>query len=251
MKKNEHEKEIRRLRAEIEKHNHLYYSEGRPEISDADYDVLFRNLKRLEDKYPELMLDDSPTLKVGSSPSTERGTLKHLKPMLSLDNTYSDAEIRSWIERITKTIGNSSGFIVEDKIDGVGISLLYEEGVLSRAATRGNGIEGEDITANIMTQKLIPRRLKGSSIPPIIEIRGEIFITHSELERINIKREASGEKPFSNPRNTCAGTLKLLDPNLVAERKMTAFFYAYGGREGGELPDRQKQLLETFSRWGL
>lgn len=245
------EEEVLYLRREIERHNRLYYNEGRQEISDAEYDELFRRLIELEEENPSLISPDSPTGKVGAEPVPDGRALRHLMPMLSLDNTYSREEISEWIKRIYKSLIPAGGFLVEEKIDGVGVSLLYEGGLLKRALTRGNGLEGEDITVNIFTQNIIPMSLKGSNIPATIEVRGEMYISHTELERINRERINSGKKSFSNPRNTCAGTLKLLNPSEVAERNLQAFFYSYGGVVGGSLPDAQEKLLERFSEWGL
>ncbi len=243
--------EITKLRELINRHDRLYYLSGEPEISDREYDALFEKLRKLEDENPELITPDSPTRRVGGEPLKEFRSVRHGAPMLSLDNTYSAEDIEKWAIRVMRKVSVSQGFTVEEKIDGVGVSLTYREGGLYRAATRGNGIEGDDITANIRTQRCIPLTLRGKNLPGTVEIRGEIFITLKEFERINGLRREAGDKPFSNPRNTCAGTLKLLDPSEVAKRRMSAFFYTSGVWEGEGRPRTQSELLELLSSWGL
>jgi len=249
--KNKVKEEIERLRKEIRRHDRLYYIEGNPEISDREYDHLYKELTELENSNPELSDPNSPTQRVGGEPSEGFRTVEHGEPMLSLDNSYSELEVEEWLARVRKQIDISDGFIVEEKIDGVGVSLTYSNGELQLAASRGNGMQGDDITSNIRTQRVIPLILDTDNPPDKVEIRGEMYITKSEFSRINRRREREGKPLFANPRNTCAGTLKLLDPRAVAERNLSAFFYARGLWEGSWAPSTQSQLLEILAEWGL
>lgn len=244
-------KKIENLREKIRYHDNLYYVQGQPGISDQKYDKLYDRLLLLEKRYPQFDNSNSPTHRVGGEPAAEFKTVNHRKPMLSLDNTYSGEETKQWIRRVEKKLNNFRGYSVEEKIDGVGISLIYEKGNLTLAVTRGNGYRGDDVTANIKTQKVIPLVLRGEKHPDFIEIRGEIFITKSELNRINKKRKEKGKTPFSNPRNTCAGTLKLLDPARVAKRRLKAFFYGVGDVKNFPYPETQEELLQNYKKWGL
>jgi DNA ligase (NAD+) len=244
-------KNIEKLREQIEQHDYLYYVKGEPEISDEEYDRLYKELERLEHGHPEFRDTNSPTQRVGGAPLEGFRTVPHRIPMLSLDNTYSEKEVVDWVKRIKKTVDVSEGYVVEEKIDGVGLSLNYEKGKLSAAVTRGNGFEGDDITQNARTQRTIPLTLKTSSPPALVEVRGEMFITRSELERINEQRANQGKPVFANPRNTCAGTLKLLDPKTVAKRRLSAFFYGLGVWEGENRPRTQQELFGLYADWGL
>ncbi len=243
--------EIENLRKEIRRHDYLYYVKSAPEISDRKYDELYRKLQKLEEENPQFADQNSPTRRVSGEPLKEFDTVRHTEPMLSLDNTYNRQDIEEWDKRVRKRVNVSDGYEIEEKIDGVGISLAYINGRLDYAATRGNGIQGDDITRNIKTQKVIPLVLRGRKHPSFMEVRGEMFMTLSELKRVNKDRVKRGKSAFSNPRNTCAGTLKLLDPSVVAQRKMKAFFYSCGAWEGLELPETQSRMLELFSEWGL
>ncbi|MEA3506453.1 MAG: NAD-dependent DNA ligase LigA, partial [Elusimicrobiota bacterium] len=251
MKTESAKKEIEKLREKIKKQNRLYYIEGKPEISDREYDRLYEKLQELEKEHPEYITEDSPTRRVGGEPLEEFENYTHGDAMLSLDNSYSEEEIREWEERISRKAEIKEGFIVEEKLDGIGLSLIYRDGKLHAAATRGDGYTGDNITANIKPQRAIPLELSGKDLPDSIEIRGEVFIRKSEFEKINQRRKEKGKKIFANPRNTCAGTLKLLDPRKSSKRKLSAYFYAPGALEGGNLPDTQQELLKTFSSWGL
>ncbi len=244
-------KKIENLREEIRKHDYLYYVKASPIISDAEYDSLYRRLKELEEKHPEYDSPSSPTKRIGDRPLDTFRTVNHRQPMLSLENAFSRKDVERWNESIDKKISLKDGYIVEEKIDGVGVSLTYEKGFLTLASSRGDGRSGDDITENIKTQKVIPLKLNSQDPPDIVEIRGEIFITRKEFRRINSIRKKEGKKTFANPRNTCAGTLKLLDPSRVARRRMNAFFYASGAWEGKGKPSTQKELLETLKRWDL
>ncbi|MGM0441755.1 MAG: NAD-dependent DNA ligase LigA [Elusimicrobiota bacterium] len=245
------EKKIESLREKIRYHDNLYYVKGSPEISDREYDRLYRKLKDYEQKYPRFDTPDSPTHRVGGEPLEKFETVSHNVPMLSLENTYSGEETKEWVDRIEEKITDFKGFTVEEKIDGVGISLVYENGRLTAAVTRGDGYRGDDVTANIKTQKVIPLVLRGKNHPKLVEVRGEVFITKSELQRINSRRKKNGKSPFSNPRNTCAGTLKLLDPSRVARRRLNAFFYSLGDIQNHSKPDTQDELFRMYKNWGL
>ena len=216
----------RELRAEVERHNRLYYVEAAPEITDIEYDALMRELQELEAKHPGLLTPDSPTQRVGGEPLGGFETAEHAVPMLSIDNTYNEADLREFDARVRRGLGpgQSPAYVVELKLDGVAISALYEDGVLVRAATRGDGVRGDNVTANVRTIRSLPLRLEGNP-PPVIEVRGEVFMRHKELERINKIREKAGDPPLANPRNTTAGTLKLLDPKAVAQRRLDIALY--------------------------
>ncbi len=213
------------LCGEIEHHNRRYYIEALPEVSDFEYDALMRELEALEDQYPALRTPDSPTQRVGGAPLDGFLTVEHEVPMLSIDNTYNAGELREFDERVRRGLGGQAPeYVVELKVDGVAMSLRYENGVLARAATRGDGIRGDDVTANIRTIRSIPLRLpKGA--PALLVVRGEVYMRHEELLRLNRLREEAGDPPLANPRNTTAGTLKLLDPKQVAQRKLDMFVY--------------------------
>ncbi len=242
---------IKELRQKIRKHNRLYYIAGSPKISDREYDRLYRKLKEIEEERPEYITADSPTQRVGGKPLNEFKNYTHTVPMLSLDNTYSRDEIVDWEKKISKKVEIEEGFIVEEKLDGIGLSLVFRSGNLDIAATRGDGYTGDEITANIKPQRGIPLKLSGRNIPGLIEIRGEVFIRKSEFKRINERRRFEGKKTFANPRNTCAGTLKLLDPEKSSKRQLNAYFYAVGAVKDGSLPSSQEDILERFTGWGL
>jgi DNA ligase (NAD+) len=214
------------LRDELERHNHLYYVLDAPEIADAEYDRLMQELIRLERENPELLTADSPTQRVGGAPLVEFQSVRHRMPLLSLDNTFSAEELRAFDERVRRGLGGAQSveYHAELKIDGLTIALTYEEGLLVRAATRGDGISGEDVTANIKTIKSIPLRLKDGALPNL-EVRGEVYLTKRDFEALNRQREQNGEPLFANPRNSAAGSLRNLDPRVTASRPLDAFFY--------------------------
>ncbi|MBS1261022.1 MAG: DNA ligase [Calditrichaeota bacterium] len=222
-----------RLRAEVERHNRLYAA-GRPEISDRQYDELYAELAALEEKHPDWVDEESPTRKVWGEPSQEFATVEHRVPMLSLANTYSDQEMREFVARVTKLSGSQSvEYTCEPKIDGVGISLHYRDGRFALAASRGDGRAGDNITANARTIDDVPRSLNdGPWCDGWVEVRGEVYITLSDFRRENERREAEGLEPFANPRNTTAGSLKLLDPNEVANRPLRLWVYSLLPHEG-------------------
>ncbi|MEJ5258399.1 MAG: NAD-dependent DNA ligase LigA [Fervidobacterium sp.] len=213
--------EVEKLRNEIEYHNYRYYVLASPVITDEEYDKLMKRLKELEEKYPELRTPDSPTQRVGGQLLEGFETVEHSEPMLSLDNTYNEAEMLNFHERVRKSVGDVE-YVAELKIDGVSVALRYEKGILMKAITRGDGLRGDDITANVKTIKSIPLKLPE---PIDIEVRGEIYMPVSYFEEYNQQREENGLPAFANPRNATAGTLHLLDPSEVAQRKLDSFIY--------------------------
>lgn len=243
---------IAQLRREIERHNYLYYVEARPEISDREFDRLMAELIELERQHPELVTPDSPSQRVGGAPISGFRKVRHAVPMLSIDNTYSAAELRKFDADVRKALGPAAvvEYMAELKIDGVSLSLLYVQGKLEVAATRGDGEIGDDVTHNVKTIAAIPLRLRTDHPPRRIEVRGEVYMTRAELARINAEQVRQGLEPFKNARNLTAGTLKLLDPQLAAQRKMLFFAYATGLVEGVTLRSQQ-ELFAVFRQWGL
>ena len=233
---------IRFLTHEIRRHNELYFRKADPEISDFDYDLLKQELEKLERAYPELAREDSPTGQVGEDLSEGFQTYQHRLPMLSLDNTYSKDEFFAFVERVGKGLeSESTEFVVEPKIDGVAVSVTYENGQLVRAVTRGNGSEGDDITANAVLIEELPKSFEESGAPEIVEVRGEIYMRNDEFDRINSERQTEGLEAFKNPRNLAAGTVKMLDRAEVAKRQLNIILYGIGFCQ----PD----IVET--QWGF
>jgi DNA ligase (NAD+) len=225
--------EIVRLREEIRRHDHKYYVEDLPEVSDTEYDKLMARLKDLEAAHPELVTPDSPTQRVGGEPVEGLTPVEHRIPMLSIDNTYSIEELKKFGERTARLLRDEEiGWVVELKIDGVAVALLYEDGLLVRGATRGNGRVGDDITHNIRTVRGVPLRLHGRLVPSVLEVRGEVYMTNSDLVVLNEAQKRKGEPPFANTRNVTAGTIRLLDPRLCAERRLRFFCHGVGYCEG-------------------
>ena len=247
------EPRIAELRRRIAHHDRLYYEQAKPEISDRDYDALYRELVDLERAHPKLIAPDSPTQKVGGRPQGAFEQVRHLVPMQSLDNTYSAGEITDFVDRLQRLLpGEKIPMTIEPKVDGVAIALLYEKGHLVRAATRGDGTMGDEVTRNIRTIACIPAKLHGKSIPDTLEVRGEIYLPKETFARINAERDEQGLPTFANPRNAAAGTLKQLDPNIVAERKLSAVFYGYGKVEPeSALPERMEEFFGQLKAWGL
>jgi DNA ligase (NAD+) len=240
------------LRRQIAHHDRLYYEQAKPEISDREYDALYRELVDLERAHPELLTPESPTQKVGGRPQGAFAQVRHLVPMQSLDNTYSAEEIGDFVERLQRLLpGEEIPFTIEPKVDGVAICLLYEKGRLVRAATRGDGTTGDEVTRNIRTIGVIPAKLYGK-VPDVLEVRGEVYLPKETFARINAERDEQGLPIFANPRNSAAGTLKQLDPNIVAERKLSAVFYGYGAVEpASALPERMEEFFSQLKAWGL
>ncbi|MBA3650597.1 MAG: NAD-dependent DNA ligase LigA [Chthoniobacterales bacterium] len=238
------------LRAEIEEHNRRYYEEVAPTISDREYDRLFRELLDLEERHPQLVSADSPTRRVGGAPLKAFSQVTHRAPMLSLDNTYSEEEVGAFYRRMEKLLPNEKiPVVVEPKVDGVAVSLLYEEGRLKYAATRGDGTVGDDITQNIHTIRSVPKQLKGDA-PRIFEVRGEVFMTKEGFAKLNAERSEAGLPVFANPRNSAAGSLKQLDPAITAQRPLGVIFYGTGAVEGIELTHHAK-LFALLKKLGL
>jgi len=240
---------IEKLRVEIERHNHLYYIEATPEISDRDYDSLLKRLEELEKENPEFITPNSPTQRVGGKPLNGFQNVRHTVPMISLANTYNKEELIEFDGRVQKRLGERPySYVLEPKIDGVAISLRYEEGRLIRAVTRGDGTTGDDVTTNIRTIKSIPLRLS-TSAPGVLEVRGEVYMTRDGFIKLNKERQEAGLDAFANPRNACAGSLKQLDPSIVAKRRLDAVFYGLG-ECSIEFPTHLK-MLQTLYDYGL
>lgn len=240
------------LRHEINHHNHLYYVEAAPVISDREFDRLLQELIDLEKAHPELVTPDSPTQRVGGAPIPGFVEVRHQVPMLSIENSYDQADLRKFDADVKKALGPRAvvEYMAELKIDGVSMSLIYETGLLARAVTRGSGEVGADVTHNIKTIPAIPLRLDTDDPPKVFEVRGEVYMTRAELARINQIRIAEGEKPYENTRNTTAGTLKLLDPKECAKRKLSFFAYGTGVTEGITITN-QAELFEVLKRFGF
>ncbi len=241
--------QIRALREQIEYHNQRYYVEATPEIADPEYDALFRQLLQLEAQHPDLVTSDSPTQRVGGAPLKAFASVAHAVPMMSLDNTYDISEITDWIQSLEKRSGlREMAFTVEPKIDGVAISIRYEKGQLTQALTRGDGQLGDDITSNIKTIRSIPQRIPTDA--PVLEFRGEVYMTKAGFARLVAEQEESGIQPFKNPRNAAAGSLKLLDPQMVSHRPLAAALYGLGLCQGWH-GTTQDELLEQLEAWAL
>lgn len=247
------QQQIDKLRITLRHHEYLYHVMDAPEIPDVQYDSLMNELKALEAQYPELITSDSPTQRVGALPLTAFEQVRHEIPMLSLDNAFDEITYLAFDKRLRERLKNSEEitFCCELKLDGLAVSLLYENGVLIQAATRGDGTTGENITENVRTIKAIPLRLYGDNIPARIEIRGEVFMTETGFEHLNEEARRTGGKVFANPRNAAAGSLRQLDPRITAKRPLTFFCYGVGVLEGGELPDSHYDRLQQFKLWGL
>jgi DNA ligase (NAD+) len=223
----------RRLREEIERHNHLYYVLDRPEISDAEYDGLFRELEALEARHPALRTADSPTQRVGGAPLAAFASVTHRVPMLSLANAFADGDVEAFDRRVREGLEAATvEYAAEPKFDGLAVSLTYREGLLERGATRGDGTTGEDVTANLRTVRAIPLRLHGRGVPELVEVRGEVLMLRRDFEKLNDAQRARGEKEFANPRNAAAGSLRQLDPRITATRRLTFFAYGLGAVSG-------------------
>ncbi len=251
MPRREAEQRIADLRGELETHNHLYYVLAQPRISDREYDALYRELEDLEQRFPDLVTPQSPTQRVGGTPLAEFGSVRHSQPMMSLANTYDPAELAEFDQRLRRLLpAGGFTYVLEPKIDGLAVALRYENGVLALGSTRGDGRVGDDITANLKTIRSIPLRLRGDRPPAVLEVRGEVFMPRAGFARLNREREAAGAEPFANPRNAAAGSLKLLDPRLVAARPLDALFYAVGDTAGWE-PATHLDLLDGLAAFGL
>ncbi len=249
MNKTEAKKRIAQLSEELHYHNYLYYVKAQPEISDYEFDMKMKELEKLEQEYPELALEDSPTKRVGGDITKEFQTVAHDRPMLSLSNTYSEGELRDWDQRVRKGLDDDFTYVCELKYDGVAISLKYTNGRLVRAVTRGDGVQGDDVTTNVKTINSIPLKLYGDDYPREFEIRGEILMFRKAFDEFNEARVKQGHQPFANPRNATAGSLKLQESAEVAKRPLDCFFYSLAG---DELPsDSHYSNLQKAKEWGF
>ncbi|MGC0329379.1 DNA ligase (NAD+) [Streptomyces sp. SAI-170] len=241
-----------KLAEQIEEHRFRYYVKDAPVISDADFDKLLRSLEALEEEYPELRTPDSPTQKVAGAYETEFTAVQHAQRMLSLDNAFDDLELAAWAERVHKDVGTSAyHFLCELKVDGLAVNLTYEHGRLTRAATRGDGRTGEDITPNVRTIAEIPDRLKGDSVPDLVEIRGEVYFPMEKFEELNARLVEAGDKPFANPRNAAAGSLRQKDPRVTASRPLHMVVHGIGALEGYDGMTRLSEAYDLLKSWGL
>ncbi|MEW2077626.1 NAD-dependent DNA ligase LigA [Streptomyces sp. NPDC012403] len=241
-----------RLAEQIEEHRFRYYVNDAPVISDADFDRLLRELEALEEEHPELRTPDSPTQKVAGAYETEFTSVEHRSRMLSLDNTFNDDDLAAWVERIHRELGTQKyHFLCELKVDGLAVNLTYEKGRLVRAATRGDGRTGEDITPNVRTIAEIPDRLKGDEVPDLVEIRGEVYFPMEKFQELNARLNAAGDKPFANPRNAAAGSLRQKDPRVTASRPLHMVVHGIGVLEGFKGMTRLSQGYDLLKTWGL
>lgn len=247
------QEQVQTLRKLINDYNYAYYVLDNPDVPDAEYDRLMRNLEALEARYPELITPDSPSQRgVGSEPVAALGKVEHQIPMLSLSNAFSEVELAGFDRRMRERLGvEQVDYAAEPKLDGLAVSLLYRKGALVQGATRGDGITGEDITHNVRTIATVPLRLCGEAIPALLEVRGEVYLSKEEFARLNRRQIAKGENPFVNPRNAAAGSLRQLDSRIAAERALAIFCYGVGQFENGVLPGRHGEILAQLRQWGL
>jgi DNA ligase (NAD+) len=240
------------LRRQLAHHDYRYYVLDDPQVPDAEYDRLMRELRALEAAHPELITPDSPTQRVAGAPSAAFGEVVHRVPMLSLDNAFTEEDVAAFDRRIHERLSVSGDleYVAEPKLDGLAVTVIYRDGLLEQAATRGDGVTGEDVTANVRTIRAVPQRLQGAA-PRLIEARGEVFMLLAGFARMNAKAREQGEKVFVNPRNAAAGSLRQLDPRITATRPLTAVFYGLGALEGAAQPAGQRELLERLRALGL
>ncbi len=253
----DHEAAARRaleLREQLHYHNYRYYVLDDPVISDHEYDLLLRELQRLEAQFPDLITPDSPTQRVGAPPREELGTVRHSVPMLSLESIYSEEEFRRFLDRVERETGGEQALVAEPKYDGLAVELVYRNGVLESGSTRGDGIVGEDVTDNLRTIPTVPLRLiraRGASpLPPLLEVRGEVLLPREAFQRLNRSREQAGEPIFANPRNAAAGSLRQLDPAITASRPLEIYCYGIGQVEGLDFA-REWDIVQSLRGWGL
>ena len=247
------QQQINDLRTQLRHHEYLYHVLDAPDVPDAEYDRLMRELRKFEEENPELVTPDSPTQRVGAAPLSAFDQVRHQVPMLSLDNVFDEESFLAFYKRVKDRLKVSTEltFCCELKLDGLAVSLLYENGELVQAATRGDGTTGENITMNVRTIRAIPLRLTGDNIPARLEVRGEVFMPQPGFEALNEEARRTGGKVFANPRNAAAGSLRQLDPRITAKRPLTFFCYGVGALEGGALPTSHYARLQQFKAWGL
>ncbi len=252
MDKQQAEKRAAELREQINYHNNRYYVLDHPVISDAEYDRLLAELQEIESAYPELLTRDSPTQRIGAPPKDELGTVTHRLPMMSLQSAFDEQAVRNFVENCTEGAGEEIEFVAEPKFDGLAVELIYENGVLTIASTRGDGIAGEDVTENVRTISSVPLRMLDNEvdIPPLVEVRGEVYMRLSEFDKLNQRRQAEDEPPFANPRNAAAGSLRQLDSTITAQRPLAFFAYDTGIVAGREFVTHW-ELLQTLPKWGF
>ncbi|HXK33447.1 MAG TPA: NAD-dependent DNA ligase LigA, partial [Dehalococcoidia bacterium] len=239
------------LRSQIAYHDYRYFVLDQPEISDAEYDALMRELREIEARHPELITPDSPTQRVGGAPVETLGIVEHRVPLLSLANAFKEEDLRAWHRRVSNMVERDDfAMVCEPKIDGLACALVYEEGRLVTAATRGDGMRGENITPNVRTIRSIPQRLSGD-LPRRFEVRGEIYMTKSGFEQLNLERGEQGLPLFASPRNSAAGSVRQLDPKITASRPLDAFWYQLGWQEGGQDPRSHWEVLGWLREIGF
>lgn len=248
--------QLQQLRQQLEEYSYQYYVLDNPTVPDAEYDRLYRQLQQLETAHPELITSDSPTQRVGAAPLAKFGQVSHIIPMLSLDNAFDAADFSAFYKRMAERLDNSAefSFCCEPKLDGLAVSIRYENGVLVQAATRGDGYTGEDITSNVKTIRAVPLKLKGAAVPAVLEVRGEVFMPLAGFTQMNDKARAAGEKVFANPRNAAAGSLRQLDPKISAQRPLMFYAYAVGAVDDAQgLLSNQShyQRLMQLKDWGV
>lgn len=248
------ESRIAELRSAIERHDRLYYLEDAPEITDAEYDTLFRELRGLEERFPELATSHSPTRRIGAPPLEKFTQVTHRIPMLSLENSLNEEEIADFDDRVKRFLAlppeSDIEYVCEPKMDGLAVELVYDNGKFSEGSTRGDGFAGEDVTLNLRTVKSIPLRLITAAPPERLEVRGEVYLALAAFQKLNVQREEDGEQPFANPRNAAAGSLRQLDSRITARRPLSLFCYGPGSVEGHSFGS-QSEFLETIAGWGL
>ncbi|WP_353573239.1 NAD-dependent DNA ligase LigA [Candidatus Albibeggiatoa sp. nov. BB20] len=244
--------QVNELRQTLHQHNHDYYVLDNPHIPDIEYDKLLRTLQDLENQYPELITPDSPTQRVGAEPLSTFASVQHIVPMLSLGNAFNEDEVGDFDQRVCERLKVAHvEYVAEPKLDGLAISLRYEQGVLVQAATRGDGHQGENVTQNVKTIKAIPLRLQGSDYPPVLEVRGEVFMTKLGFQKLNQQQRANNDKIFANPRNAAAGSLRQLDSRSTATRPLSFYAYAVGVVEQTDLPTQHYDMLQQLKTWGF
>ena len=244
---------IEQLREQLNRHSYLYYVVDSPEIPDSEYDRLYRELQQLEQKYPDQVTPDSPTQRVGEQPLKSFSQITHRIPMLSLDNAFSEDELEAFFKRIHDRLelDEELAFNAEPKLDGLAVSLVYQQGLFVQAATRGDGTTGEDVTQNVRTIHAVPLRLTGEAYPDLLEVRGEVFMPKDGFNQLNRRALEKGEKTFVNPRNAAAGSLRQLDPRITASRPLAFYCYSTGAVDDGDIPDTQNKVLLQLQQWGL